>query len=302
MIWVSWRQHRSQAIACLGVLAALAVYAILLGTTMRTAFGQDGLITCLARSQGTGCRAAIQAFMDRFGSEVNVAFWSVLLILPGLIGVLVGGPLIARELEYGTWRLAWSQTRSPGPVAGRQAGSGHRRAHRLRRGDDRGDHLVPRADGPAHRPFPAQRLRLRGPGPDRLHPVRVRLRRAGRAAVAPQYPGHGGRVHPMAGHPARGRVPAPPPLPGAPDVLQVCPQTDRVRRLRPGLPAPGNRPHRGLGAGQGGGQLANQSVNTYLYQPADRFWTFQFIEAGIFVLLTAAALGATIWLLHRRAA
>ena len=40
----------------------------------------------------------------------------------------------------------------------------------------------------------------------------------------------------------------------------------------------------------------------YLYQPADRFWPFQFIEAGIFVALTAAALGATIWLLHRYAA
>ncbi len=36
------------------------------------------------------------------------------------------------------------------------------------------------------------------------------------------------------------------------------------------------------------------------YQPADRFWTFQFIEAGLSVLLTAAALGITIWLLHRR--
>jgi hypothetical protein len=40
----------------------------------------------------------------------------------------------------------------------------------------------------------------------------------------------------------------------------------------------------------------------FIYQPADRFWPFQFIEAGIFVGLTAAALGATIWLLHRRAA
>ena len=44
---------------------------------------------------------------------------------------------------------------------------------------------------------------------------------------------------------------------------------------------------------------ANNGVVTY--QPADRFWPFQFIEAGIFVALTAAALGATIWLLHRRA-
>jgi hypothetical protein len=43
-------------------------------------------------------------------------------------------------------------------------------------------------------------------------------------------------------------------------------------------------------------------INSYLYQPADRFWTFQSIEAGIFVALTAVALGATIWLLHRRAA
>ena len=38
------------------------------------------------------------------------------------------------------------------------------------------------------------------------------------------------------------------------------------------------------------------------YQPADRFWNFQFIEAGLIVAITAAALAATIWLLHRRAA
>ena len=50
----------------------------------------------------------------------------------------------------------------------------------------------------------------------------------------------------------------------------------------------------------GGNAQGTQTVITY--QPADRFWTFQFIEAGIFVALTAAALGATIWLLHRRAA
>jgi hypothetical protein len=45
---------------------------------------------------------------------------------------------------------------------------------------------------------------------------------------------------------------------------------------------------------------ANGGIITY--QPDSRFWPFQFIEAGIFVALTAAALGTTIWLLHRRAA
>jgi YD repeat-containing protein len=44
----------------------------------------------------------------------------------------------------------------------------------------------------------------------------------------------------------------------------------------------------------------NQIVTTY--QPAGRFWTFQFIEAGLIVAITAAALAATIWLLRRRAA
>jgi len=50
----------------------------------------------------------------------------------------------------------------------------------------------------------------------------------------------------------------------------------------------------------GGARQGNQLVISY--QPADRFWTFQFIEAGLFVALTAAALGTTIWLLRRRPA
>ncbi|MFD4342495.1 ABC transporter permease [Streptomyces anulatus] len=36
-----------------------------------------------------------------------------LLLLAGLIGVFVAGPLIARELESGTFRLAWAQSVSP---------------------------------------------------------------------------------------------------------------------------------------------------------------------------------------------
>src|SRR5580698_1521400 len=110
MIWVSWRQHRSEAFGCLAVLIGLAIYANLVGTTMRPALAHASLAPCLARSPGAGCPTGVTAFMNEFGSEVNIAFWSVALIVPGLIGVLVGAPLIARELEYGTWRLAWSQT------------------------------------------------------------------------------------------------------------------------------------------------------------------------------------------------
>jgi hypothetical protein len=36
------------------------------------------------------------------------------------------------------------------------------------------------------------------------------------------------------------------------------------------------------------------------YQPADRFWAFQGIETGIFLLLAAVLLGVTFWVLKRR--
>jgi hypothetical protein len=35
------------------------------------------------------------------------------------------------------------------------------------------------------------------------------------------------------------------------------------------------------------------------FQPDERFWTFQAIEAGIFVLLALIALGAALWLVKR---
>jgi hypothetical protein len=53
--------------------------------------------------------------------------------------------------------------------------------------------------------------------------------------------------------------------------------------------------------GRIGDWVLSQNGSVITYQPAGRFWPFQFIEAGIFVALTAAALGTTIWLLHRRA-
>src|SRR5713226_5612639 len=110
MIWVSWRQQRSEAIACLGLLCALAVYAIVLGLSMRNSFSQNNLATCLAHSQGAGCPNSVATFDNSFGSLVNIGFWAVLLLLPGLIGIVVGAPLLGREMELGTWRLAWSQT------------------------------------------------------------------------------------------------------------------------------------------------------------------------------------------------
>jgi ABC-type transport system involved in multi-copper enzyme maturation permease subunit len=292
MIWVSWRQHRSEAIACLGLLAGLTVYAILVGSSMRTAFGQDGLAECLARGQGGSCPAAIMAFTNRFGSEVNIAFWSALLILPGLIGVLVGGPLIARELEFGTWRLAWSQTV---PRA---------RWLTIKLALVTGGLVVLGAAMTAVITWyraPMDRLTGRF-----LHNI---YDFEGLVLTAYILCAFGFAV--LAGLVLRRSIPA--------MVAAFIPWlTIRLVvefLLRPHfmtpLTAAQNCSQGGCGEGIGfvpqatgriGDLVLSINGNVVTYQPADRFWTFQFIEAGIFVALTAAALGATIWLLHRRAA
>jgi hypothetical protein len=291
MIWVSWRQHRGQAISCLAVLAALAVYAILLGTSMRTAFGHDALTACLAHSQGTACPAAVQAFTNRFGSEVNIAFWSVTLIVPGLIGVLVGGSLIARELEYGTWRLAWSQTvpRARWLAVKLALVTG-------------GLIVVGAAMTVVITWYRAPMDRLTGHLEHNIYDFE------GLVLTAYILSAFGFAV--LAGLLLRRSIPAMVAafIPWL-AIRLVIEFVFRDHFLAP-LTTTANCAQ-GCGEGIGfvpqatgriGDLVLSINGNVVTYQPADRFWPFQFIEAGIFVALTAAALGATIWLLHRRAA
>jgi ABC-type transport system involved in multi-copper enzyme maturation permease subunit len=293
MIWVSWRQHRSQAVACLALLAALAGYAIIESTSMRTAFGNDGLAACLARSPGTGCPAAVGAFMDQFGSAVNIAFWSVCLIVPGLIGVLVGGSLIARELEYGTWRLAWSQTV---PRA---------RWLAVKLALVTGGLIVLGAAMTAVITwYRAPMDRLTGHLEHNIYDFE------GLVPTAYILCAFGFAV--LAGLLLRRSIPAMVAafIPWL-AIRLVVEFVYRPHFMTP-LTVQGNcGPPGGCGMGIGfvpqatghiGDLVLSINGNLISYQPADRFWPFQFIEAGIFVALTAVALGATIWLLHRRAA
>jgi ABC-type transport system involved in multi-copper enzyme maturation permease subunit len=293
MIWVSWRQSRSQAIACLGVLAALAVYAIVVSTSMRSAFSHDNLAACLAHSQGTACPGGVGAFMGEFGSEVNIAFWSVALIVPGLIGVLVGGPLIARELEYGTWRLAWSQTVT------------RTRWLAVKLAMVTGGLIVVGAAMTAVITwYRAPMDRLTGHLEHNIYDFE------GLVLTAYILCAFGFAV--LAGLLIRRSIPAMVAafIPWL-AIRLVVEFLFRPHFLAP-LTAQGTcGPPHGCGEGIGfvpqatgriGDLVLSINGNIVTYQPANRFWTFQFIEAGIFVALTVIALGTAIWVLHRRPA
>ncbi|MET9399381.1 ABC transporter permease subunit [Kitasatospora sp. NPDC002965] len=113
MIWLTWRQHRKQALWTAIALAVLAAALIPTGLGMRSTFEDSGLGACLRKLGGTqlvsggGCESLSQRFENQYGAMLFLAILFVL--LPVLVGLFFGSPLVAREVENGTHRLVWTQ-------------------------------------------------------------------------------------------------------------------------------------------------------------------------------------------------
>jgi ABC-2 family transporter protein len=105
MIWMTWRQFRTQALVALAVLLAVAVYLLVLGERLRHTYRAD-LVEC--RSHGH-CPDLLASF-GRQNSLLLGLLDCLLIALPGVIGIFWGAPLITRELEAGTHRLVWNQS------------------------------------------------------------------------------------------------------------------------------------------------------------------------------------------------
>jgi hypothetical protein len=107
MAWVTWRQHRLHALGALGLLVTLAVAIVLTHLPIASAFDRDSLSACLPPATRTGCDIIVPHFESEFGGLVTATRF--LAVLPLLAGLFVGAPLVARELEFGTYRFAWTQ-------------------------------------------------------------------------------------------------------------------------------------------------------------------------------------------------
>ena len=91
MIWLTWRQFRVQALAVAAVLVVAA--AGLLATTPDLIPGAN--------------------VFDQLTPTDRTVFFTgmvVLAVAPAVLGAFWGAPLVARELEAGTHRLAWAQS------------------------------------------------------------------------------------------------------------------------------------------------------------------------------------------------
>jgi phosphotransferase system glucose/maltose/N-acetylglucosamine-specific IIC component len=108
MIWVGWRQQRTETLLAAAVLALLAAVAIPIGIHMGSVYAHDGLSACAGKPQsGSSCGINVPSFLVRFTS-VNILFsWSTL--LPPLAALLLAAPFIL-DLDSGTYRLLWTQS------------------------------------------------------------------------------------------------------------------------------------------------------------------------------------------------
>ncbi|MFF9591764.1 ABC transporter permease subunit [Streptomyces sp. NPDC014646] len=109
------RQHRrplwgAGVLALAGIAALVGV--ILWPDSAADTFAESG---CSVEHTVRGCGDIVRDFLDfelRTRQAVGYAT-AAMMALPAFVGLFVAGPVIGRELESGTYRLAWTQSVSP---------------------------------------------------------------------------------------------------------------------------------------------------------------------------------------------
>jgi len=323
MTWVTWRQYRYQGALAAALLAVLAV--VLLLTGLHAAHAWHSALSGCAKNGTCGSLGGSGLSLSSPTFLTLVVATSAVPLLPGLFW---GAPMVASELEAGTHQFAWTQSitrrrwlavRAAWLLLAAVVLSGivsavvtwwsgpdnalNADAFLTNHFDTTG--IVPAgyalfamalgicAGALLRRTVPALAVTLAGftglraitalwLRPHYLSPVTVYYKLTAPFSPAGSYLGiaqgiigpHGQTAVPGNDAPSYDGVPIP----------AAC--LHAAATPNPQAPVP---------------CLAAHGYNGYLtYQPASRFWAFQGIETGIFVVLAAALLAVAFWVLRRR--
>lgn len=105
MIRFTWLRFRAQAAIACGLLVIVAVILAVTGFHMAAVYNA-AVAPCQSRGD---CAAALHAFPPGPDRTIWALMDALVVAAPGLIGIFWGAPLVAREFETGTFRLAWTQ-------------------------------------------------------------------------------------------------------------------------------------------------------------------------------------------------
>jgi hypothetical protein len=105
--WVSWRQYRFSVVGAAVFLGVLAAYLLIMGLRIRSGYATVASCPQLGSRLSHTCGIALMLFGGYHVYGESTA--AVLMGVPVLIGAFAGAPILARELEVGTFRFAWTQ-------------------------------------------------------------------------------------------------------------------------------------------------------------------------------------------------
>jgi hypothetical protein len=105
MIRLALRQIRTEALLAFAALAVVAVALAITGPHLVYLYNTT-VAPCKAP---VDCSSVLRHFVGNY-SILQTGLGTILLVVPALLGIFWGAPLIAREFEAGTYRLAWTQS------------------------------------------------------------------------------------------------------------------------------------------------------------------------------------------------
>ncbi len=105
MTWFTWRQYRTQFAVGTAILAALCLLLLLTGLQLFSQY--HAIITqCAAGGHGSTCSSGGGLFV---GGPAAGFVSLIVLATPVLAGLFLGAPMVAGEFEAGTTQFAWTQ-------------------------------------------------------------------------------------------------------------------------------------------------------------------------------------------------
>ena len=315
MTWVTWRQYRYQGALAAALLAALAVLLLISGLHAAQVW----------HSALAGCRKDNSCGNLSLSNPAFTTLVAATSAVPLLAGLFWGAPMVAHELETGTNQFAWTQSITRRRWLAVRAGWLLLAAAVLAGAVSA---LVTWWTGPDHAlnadAFKVNRFDITDIAPVGYAIFAMALGICAGALLRRTLPALAVTLAGFAAHPGAVRAVAPAALhdPGH-RVLQAhgaFRPAGSYLGVSQGIVGPNGRPPDGAAGNYVfNGEpipavcqdrpapasiapcMAAHGYRGYLtYQPASRFWAFQGIETGIFVVLAAVLLGVTFWVLKRR--
>ncbi|MFG2845637.1 ABC transporter permease subunit [Kitasatospora sp. NPDC048296] len=99
-------RHRPALLTLLAVMGVISLLLLLHGWYLHVGLDRTGAASCDPATEA--CLTKYKQFTRQYAGNL-LYLETVVYVLGGVFGVFLGGPLLAREFEHGTVRFAWTQ-------------------------------------------------------------------------------------------------------------------------------------------------------------------------------------------------